>query len=35
MLTQKTACDSLSLIGMPLSVTLMRVGSVPRMRRPV
>ena len=33
--TQNTPCDSASLRGMPLMVTLIRVSSVPRMRSPV
>ena len=35
MFTQNTAWLSASLMGTPFTVTLMRVGSVPRTRMPV
>ena len=35
MFTQNTAWLSASLMGTPFTVTLMRVASLPRMRRPV
>lgn len=34
MFTQKTVCDSESFTGTPLTVMLIRLASVPRMRNP-